>query len=85
MNEAQLEALEASVTLERVRKTVDELRSRQRGAGGGVVLLYRVAEALAGDLIPLKPAERDRALARVRQAIVRAVENSPGMTCLPAT
>lgn len=80
VDEAQLEALVASVTPERVRQMVLEFEPRQPQVSRGTVPLYALLDAFSVGLPLSEASEQSPVDMRLRTAIMAAVAQVEGMT-----
>lgn len=80
MDEAQLAALVATVTPERVRQMVLEFEPQQPKASRGTVPLYELLDAFSAGLPLSEASEQSPVDARLRTAIMAAVAQIDGMT-----
>ena len=84
MNQAELDTLLHGITEDKVYEAVARLAGPPRRGKGRGALLYQVVEALAAAMSLLTDtAERDLALARVREAAVAVVKQSKRMGYVP--
>lgn len=80
MDEAQLGALVATVTPERVRQMVLEFEPRQPKASRGTVPLFELLDAFSVGLPLSEASEQSPVDMRLRTAIMAAVSQIDGMT-----
>ena len=83
MTEEELNALAGGVTADRVRGLVRAHAYRRR-AKRKIAAMYHIVEALMADL-PLEGQERYRVTARVREAVIAAVQLADGMAFVGGT